>query len=60
MYCQKCGTQLDDDAQFCKSCGADTDGKPAAVTAAPPRHTNSLAVFGFILTIFPIIHVPRI
>ena len=30
MFCEKCGAQLDQNAQFCTSCGAQVQSKPTA------------------------------
>jgi serine/threonine-protein kinase len=35
MYCPKCGTQNDDRARFCRSCGEDVSGTPSGDTTAP-------------------------
>lgn len=57
MFCPKCGTQNDDQARFCKSCGASLQpnvaavppGQPAAQpppssqTAAPPPYSQPAA-----------------
>ena len=40
MYCKKCGTQLDDNAQFCPSCGAKQENK--GYTAPQPFAKNSI------------------
>jgi len=53
MYCQKCGAQLDADAQFCKSCGTAIRTTPqpyAPVYQQPAKQTNNLALFGLILS----------
>ncbi len=34
MFCEKCGTQLPDDARFCSKCGTPTGGGGASPTAA--------------------------
>ncbi len=42
MFCSKCGTQLNDDAKFCKECGAKTaagKAEAAAATATPATAT---------------------
>jgi hypothetical protein len=52
MYCQKCGVQLDDDAQFCKSCGIAMGTAPYPYASAypqPAKQTNNLALLGLIL-----------
>ena len=36
MFCEKCRTQLHDDAQFCRSCGESTEPAVAPASAAPP------------------------
>lgn len=36
MFCSKCGTQLKDDAKFCKECGAKTAPKAQAEAAPKP------------------------
>ena len=46
MYCQKCGTQLDADAQFCKSCG-----RAMGTTPCPARPMNTLALLSLVLSI---------
>ena len=43
MYCQKCGTQLDADAQFCKKCGAATNGVASQEDLQPKRNPISHA-----------------
>jgi hypothetical protein len=35
MFCSKCGTQLNDDAKFCKECGAKTAAGKAEAAGAP-------------------------
>lgn len=48
MYCQKCGTQNPDEAQFCNSCGAILT--PAtATTERPLTKTSGLAIASFVL-----------
>ena len=42
MYCQKCGTQLDDDAQFCKSCGKATDAAAKQEEQSPESTSASI------------------
>lgn len=54
MYCKKCGTQNNDSAQFCRSCGApmgqspapgsSPNGFPTSVGRAPSRQGNSSTV----------------
>jgi len=60
MYCQKCGTQLDDDAQFCKSCGVAMGAAPPAYPPPypypyppqpPVKQTNTLAILGLVLSL---------
>ena len=54
MYCQKCGVQLDADAQFCKACGTAimTTPQPCApVYQQPAKQTNNLALIGLILSV---------
>ena len=36
MFCKKCGTQMNDDAKFCPSCGA-VNGAQSQQTYAPPQ-----------------------
>ena len=36
MFCEKCRTQLHDDAQFCRFCGASTEPVAPASAAPPP------------------------
>jgi len=51
MYCQKCGTQLDVDAQFCKGCGtAAGQAVQPGPQQQPAKQTNSLALIGLILS----------
>ncbi len=38
MFCNKCGTQLDDDAKFCPNCGTDTTDTTA--NAPTPEYTT--------------------
>ncbi len=40
MYCSNCGSQLPDDARFCKECGASTPGK-GPVAPPPPAGGRS-------------------
>lgn len=35
MFCQECGTQLDDNAKFCVNCGKPVSGKPENVSSIP-------------------------
>ena len=48
-YCQNCGTQLEDNAYVCPTCGMRTDPVSAPV---PTSTTNTFAVVGFILAFF--------
>ena len=57
MYCQKCGAQIDDDAQFCKACGTATMRAVQPYPYAPAypqqeKRTNNLALLGLILAFF--------
>ncbi len=36
MYCNHCGTQLEENAAFCPTCGASTQPEPAAEPVAAP------------------------
>ncbi|HBL84796.1 MAG: hypothetical protein A2Y17_01605 [Clostridiales bacterium GWF2_38_85] len=38
MFCKKCGTQMDDNAKFCPSCGA-VNGAQSQQTYAPSQQT---------------------
>ena len=55
MFCQKCGTQIPDDAKFCNTCGNPTiSGTPKVKTVAPFK-LPSLAerlVLGYTLVMF--------
>jgi len=51
VYCPKCGTQNEDDAKFCKKCGADlyageTVEKRAEAYAGPSRRHMDEECFG--------------
>jgi len=51
VYCPKCGTQNEDDAKFCKKCGADlykgeTVEKRAEAHAGPSRRHMDEECFG--------------
>ncbi len=48
-YCKNCGTQLDDNAYVCPTCGMRTDPVSAPV---PTSTTNTFAIVGFILAFF--------
>ena len=43
MYCPKCGTQNDDRARFCRSCGEDVSGTPSGDTTAPRAEVVDVA-----------------
>ena len=67
QYCRKCGKELDDDAEFCDSCGFNlngnpTDNKPKTETESKPETQNDktefvtklpliLAIIGIIVSI---------
>jgi uncharacterized membrane protein YhaH (DUF805 family) len=36
MFCEKCGTKLDEGTKFCLQCGAKTDAEGPAIAAPPP------------------------
>lgn len=36
MYCNHCGTQIEDNAAFCPTCGASTQPEPAATPTPAP------------------------
>jgi TM2 domain. len=38
LYCQKCGKETDDNAAFCSSCGASTNGPGGPSNNAPPSY----------------------
>jgi hypothetical protein len=38
MYCKKCGTQNDDNAQQCSNCGAELHSTPATSQAQIPNY----------------------
>lgn len=38
MYCSKCGTEIKDDASFCRNCGAAVGTLPVASGAAAPSY----------------------
>ena len=43
MFCAKCGKEMDDNAKFCPSCGAEASGETAAEQpAADSLRPNSL------------------
>ena len=46
MYCQKCGAQLDDGAQFCTHCGNGTNN------VVEPKSILVGALAGFLITFF--------
>ncbi len=48
-YCKNCGTQLDDNAYVCPTCGMRADPVSAPV---PTSTTNTFAIVGFILSFF--------
>lgn len=41
MYCNKCGTKLDDDAQFCVKCGAKVQKREDVAALSNPENTGS-------------------
>jgi zinc-ribbon domain len=58
MFCDRCGTQVPDQARFCPSCGK-AFGSPVT-PALPPtgrvaRHVRLLAIFWLILSLFRLI-----
>jgi len=59
MYCQRCGTQNDDNAQFCKICGLGLGTAPYPYPyppvyppQPPAKQSNSLALIGLVLSLF--------
>ena len=40
MYCRNCGAQIEDNAKFCQSCGANLAEAPAEQIEQPARQTN--------------------
>ena len=64
MYCQRCGTEIADDANFCRKCGEVIETKPLAIVsepapAPPPDYENGIKKFMMglvflVLAIFPI------
>ena len=46
MYCRNCGQQIDDLAVMCVHCGAEVKRD------RPVQKTNTLAIVGFILSVF--------
>jgi hypothetical protein len=60
MYCDRCGTQLPDNAHFCSTCGKAIGGFAAASTAASSagrvaRHVRILGIFWLVLSGFRLI-----
>ena len=58
MYCVSCGTENDDSANFCKSCGKAMDGMAPgarrfqAGSVEAPRHVPNYLVQAILVTIF--------
>ena len=50
MYCQKCGTENQDDAQVCQSCGSALTNIPTQ-TPAPIPKTSNMAIASLVLAI---------
>src|SRR5215475_1760027 len=55
MYCDRCGTQVPDNARFCSTCGKAFGGFPAAAAAPPAtgrvaRHIRILGILWLILS----------
>ena len=64
MYCTSCGTENDDGARFCKSCGKaiaepapsagrfETEAGDGSVPGAPPAHIPNYLVQAILVTVF--------
>lgn len=44
MFCEHCGTKMEEGAQFCPSCGKSTSESPKAVAAVAASGDSSLAI----------------
>jgi zinc-ribbon domain len=56
MFCDRCGAQMPDQAQFCPSCGKPVGGTAAASTPGRVvRHVRVLAIFWLVLSAFHLI-----
>ncbi|MDE5601718.1 MAG: zinc-ribbon domain-containing protein [Clostridia bacterium] len=55
MYCNNCGSQIDDNAVVCIHCGAATPNAQKQQEAAP-KQSNTIALVGFVFSfIMPLI-----
>ena len=55
MYCKKCGTQIDDDSEFCKSCGAKQTTDESSNIPIQQENKKSGLGCGSIILVFIII-----
>ena len=57
MYCQFCGKQVNDDADFCINCGRQLNGRPAAAKTVAENDSSSFgfALLGFLIPLVGLI-----
>jgi hypothetical protein len=55
MFCDRCGTQMPEQAQFCPSCGKPLGGGAPPATGRVARHIRPLAILWLILSGFRLI-----
>jgi hypothetical protein len=60
MFCARCGTQVDDSATFCGSCGAPASGgiTPGGAAYATQDTSTGLVVGSIICSIVALIFIP--